>query len=305
MSAHSSGDGRTLAVVGHGFIGSRVTRAALAAGWKVRSLSRRPGRRPAAAGHEVLVGDARHGEALLELLSGADHVVFAAGTTRPADSNDHPAHEISANEGPLLATLEAMPRAGTTGITLVSSGGTVYGPDAPTPTPETAPLWPITAYGVVRVASERYVQLSARQHGLTADILRVANVYGPGEPTSGSQGLIGVTRAALRAGRPVVVYGDGSHRRDFVHVDDVATVVVTLAGRPDGVRVLNVGSGESVTVLEAIDAVARSLGTRPTVDHRPARPTDAPAVQLDLSALRAVVDFRPRSLEEGLADHAV
>jgi UDP-glucose 4-epimerase len=294
-----------MAVVGHGFIGRRVTRSALAGGWKVRTLSRRRPDRPTAGGHEVLVGDARNGEMLQQLLSGTDHVVFAAGTTRPADSNDHPAHEISANEGPLLATLEAMPSTGTTGITLMSSGGTVYGPDAPVPTPETAPLWPISAYGVVRVASERYVQLAARQHELTADILRVANVYGPGEPSSGSQGLIGVTRAALRAGRPVVVYGDGSARRDFVHVDDVAAVVVELAGRPDGVRVLNVGSGQSVTVTAAIEAVARSLSARATLEHRPARPTDAPVVQLDLSALRALVEFQPRDLAAGLADHSV
>ena len=181
-------------------------------------------------------------------------------------------HEIAANLGPLVATLEGMRRASVPAVTLLSSGGTVYGPDAPTPTPETAPLWPISTYGVLKVAAERYVGLYARQHGLAADILRCANVYGPGEPTHGSQGLIGVTRAAIRAHRPVVVYGDGSARRDFVHVDDVAETVVALAARPDGVRVLNVGSGRSESVLEVIEAVARSLGTSADLEHRPAGP---------------------------------
>jgi UDP-glucose 4-epimerase len=297
---HPSGDGRTLAVVGHGFIGRRVARAALHHGWKVRSLSRRPVEQPPEPGQELLVGDARHGDLIAELLTGADHVVFAAGTAKPAESNEHPLHEIAANLSPLLATLNAMRRTSARAVTLLSSGGTVYGPDAPTPTPETTPLWPISTYGVLKVAAERYVGLYARQHGLAADILRCSNVYGPGEPTHGSQGLIGVTRAALRAHRPVVVYGDGSARRDFIHVDDVAGAVVALAGRPDGVRVLNVGSGRSESVLEVIGAVAGSLGATATLEHRPARATDIPVVQLDISALRAILDFEPRGLAEGL-----
>jgi UDP-glucose 4-epimerase len=250
----------------------------------------------------VVTGDARHGDQVAGLLEGADHVVFAAGTARPAESDEHPMHEIAANLGPLLTTLQAMRNTSVGSFTLISSGGTVYGPDAPTPTPESAPLWPISAYGVLKVASERYVALHARQHGLAADILRVANVYGPGEPHHGSQGLIGVTRTALRAGWPVVVYGDGSARRDFVHVDDVADAVVALACRPDGTRVLNVGSGRSESVLDVVHMVARSIGAEVELDRQPGRPTDVPVVQLDVSALRATIDFEPRDLATGLGE---
>jgi UDP-glucose 4-epimerase len=279
--------------------------AALANGWKVRSLARDPGLashlREPDPGHEILIGDARHGDELATLLEGADHVVFAAGTTKPAESNQNPAHEVAANLSPLLATLTGMRRASVPAMTLLSSGGTVYGPDAPTPTPETASLWPICTYGVLKVAAERYVGLYAHQHGMAADILRCSNVYGPGEPTHGSQGLIGVTRAALRAHRPVVVFGDGSARRDFVHVDDVAETVVALAARPGGKRVLNVGSGRSDSVLEVIEAVAESLGTTATLEHRPGRSTDVPVVQLDVSRLRELIEHEPRDLRQGLS----
>jgi len=297
----AAGAGRTLAVVGHGFIGGRIVKAALEHGWKVRSLARRAHDLRLEPSHEMLFGDARHGDELAQLLQGADHVVFAAGTAKPAESNQHPMHEIAANLGPLVATLEGMRRASVPALTLLSSGGTVYGPDAPTPTSETAPLWPISTYGVLKVAAERYVGLFAQQHGMAADILRCANVYGPGEPTHGSQGLIGVTRAALRAHRPVVVFGDGSARRDFVHVDDVAETVVALASGPDGVRVLNVGSGRTDSVLEVIEAVALSLGVTATLEHRPGRSTDVPVVQLDVSRVRALVDLEPRSLMVGLS----
>ena len=296
----SGGRAGTLAVVGHGFIGGRIARLALSDGWKVRSLARREPQHRLPPGHEFVVGDAREPDLILELLTGADHVVFAAGTANPAESNQHPMHEVAANLAPLLAVLNAIPRTSVSAITLLSSGGTVYGPDAPTPTPETAPLWPISAYGVIKVASERYVAMHARLHGLSADILRCANVYGPGEPTHGSQGLIGVARSAIRAHRPVDVFGDGSNRRDFVHVDDVAGAVVALAARPDGVRILNVGSGSSVSVHEVIAAVADSLDQAAVLEHRPARPTDVPVVQLDVSALRALIDFDPRDLATGL-----
>ena len=302
MSGDVSGDGRTLAVIGHGFIGSRVAQAAIAGGWKVRSLDRRsagPSHAPA-PGHDVLVGDVRHPDELAAVLEGADHVVWAAGTAKPAESNEHPMHEIAANLGPLLATLEGMRRAVRVRLHPALVGRDRLRADAPTPTPETAPLWPISTYGVLKVAAERYVALYARQSGLSADILRCANVYGPGEPNHGSQGLIGVTRAALRAHRPVVVYGDGSARRDFVHVDDVAGAVLSLAARPDGIRVLNVGSGRSEPVLDVIEAVARSLDLAARLEHRPARPTDIPVVQLDVSAVRAVIAFEPRGLTEGL-----
>jgi UDP-glucose 4-epimerase len=132
----------------------------------------------------------------------------------------------------------------------------------------------------------------------------VANVYGPGEPHHGSQGLIGVARSAIRAHRPVVVYGDGTAMRDFVHVDDVADAVVALADRPDDTRVLNVGSGRSDSVLDVIHMVARSLGAEAKLEHQPGRPTDVPVVQLDVSALRATIDFEPRDLAAGVAGGA-
>jgi UDP-glucose 4-epimerase len=294
-----------MAVVGHGFIGGRIAHLALEHGWKVRSLSRRLPAQGLPPGHELVVGDARHAHDLAGLLEGADHVVFSAGTAKPAGSDQHPRREIATNLSPLVATLEAMSRASVHGITLLSSGGTVYGPDAPTPTPETAPLWPISTYGVLKVAAERYASLYAVDSDMTVDILRCANVYGPGEPTHGSQGLIGVTRAALKAGRPVVVYGDGSARRDFIHVDDVAAAVVSLAARPEGVRVLNVGSGRSDSVLEVVDAVAESLGATARLEHRPGRSTDVPVVQLDVRRLRELIDLEPRGLRQGLLDPSV
>ena len=292
---------RRMAIIGYGFIGRRVARLAASRGWSVRALARRQPPEDD-AGVEVQVGDAGDHVAMSALLTGTDHVVFAAGTTKPAESNEHPMAEVGANLTPLLCTLEEMVSHRVGSLTLLSSAGTVYGPEAPVPTSEDAPLWPISSYGVLKVAAERYVHLYAREHQFAADILRVSNVYGPGEPTSGSQGLIGITRARLSAGLPVVVYGDGAARRDFIHVDDLVASIEALARRPEGVRVLNVGSGRSESVAEVVDAVAHALDVAPVFHRRPARPTDAAVVQLDVSRIRELIAFEPRDVRTALLE---
>ncbi len=293
---------KTMAVVGYGFIGRRIALLAGQRDWRVRALSRQLATAPEDPEHEVTEGDAADPGVLSRLFDGADHVVFAAGTAKPAESNAHPMHEFSTNLQPLLSTLDLAVRGRVQGLTFLSSAGTVYGPEAPVPTGEDAPLWPRSSYGIIKVTSERYVALYARQFGFAADILRCANAFGPGEPTTGSQGVIGVARTALENGLPVRLYGDGSARRDFVHVDDVADAVERLARCRESVRVLNVGAGRSVSVREIVDALAEGLEVEPVLDVHPARPTDAPRVELDIRRLRQVIDFDPRDVRQVLRD---
>lgn len=290
-----AGADRTMAVIGYGFIGRRIGRAALARGWRVRALNLEdvPGDEV-----EVVVGSAQDVAAIERVLEGAHHVVYAAGTAKPADSNLDPVSDAVRNLEPLLAVLSATRSREIDGFTFLSSGGTVYGPAAPVPTPEDAPLWPISSYGIMKVAAERYVAMYARDVGFSADLLRCANAYGPGEPTAGSQGFIGIARANLLAGRPITVFGDGSARRDYLHVDDLAAVAVGLAELPDGIRVLNVGSGRSVSVLEIVDTLASQLGVEPEIDWRPARATDLAVSELDVTRIREILPFEPRGIAE-------
>lgn len=295
----AAADARTMAVIGYGFIGRRIARAAVARGWRVRALNleEAPGE-PV----EVVVGSAQDVTALEQVLVGAHHVVYAAGTAKPAESNLDPVGDAIRNLEPLLSVLSAARSRRIAGFSFLSSGGTVYGPDAPVPTREDAPLWPISSYGIMKIAAERYVAMYARQAGFAADLLRCANVFGPGEPTAGSQGLIGIARANLLAGRPITVFGDGSARRDYIHADDLSEIVVRLAEQPDGVRVLNVGSGAATSIAEIIDALSRAHGVAPVLDRRQARASDSPVAELDVTRLHETLDFRPRPTLDWLAD---
>lgn len=287
-----------LAVIGLGFIGKRLARTAYDRGWSVTALSRQDLDLP---GVRIVKGDATNSRAVAQATEGASWVVFAAGDTKPAESDQDPLTHAVKNLAPVLSALEATAAAGAKGFTFLSSGGTVYGPTAPVPTPEDTPLWPISSYGVMKAAAEQYVAMHAHHDGFAADILRCANVFGPGEPTTGSQGLIGIARARLGSGQPVTMFGDGSARRDYLHVDDLAEVVIDLAARPAGIRVLNVGSGTTTSVAEIINGLARALDVEPVLDRRPARESDAPVAELDISRLRALLDFRPRPPDEWLA----
>lgn len=283
----------TMAVIGYGFIGRRIGMMALARGWEVRALNLAD---VADDDVEMVVGAAQDVAAVETVLRGASHVVYAAGTAKPADSNLDPVSDAVRNLEPLLAVLSAMRSRSIGGFTFLSSGGAVYGPDAPVPTPEEAATWPISSYGIMKLAAERYVAMYAREVGFAADLLRCANAYGPGEPTTGSQGLIGIARASLMARQPITVFGDGTARRDYIHVDDLAEIVVRLAEQPSGTRVLNVGSGRATSITEIIDALSAELGVEAEVDRRPARTTDAPVTELDITRLQRILDVAPRSM---------
>lgn len=287
-----------VAIIGHGFIGGRVAEVASDAGLAVSVLSRRD--RAVPQGVKVILGDAAsHGD-LERVLAGAEHVVFAAGTSVPAAAQHRVVDQLHNNLEPLLATLESLAEFGVPRFTYLSSGGTVYGPMDGTAT-ELTPEWPIATYGVLKMTAERFVAMHARLAGFHADILRCSNVYGPGQPTDGSQGIIGAVLSRLERGEPVTVFGDGSASRDFLHIDDLANVILRLAPSQHGVRVLNVGAGETVPVIDVIRRVAELLDVEPRIEYQDHRPFDVKSLELDITELRKVLDFQPRALQVGLA----
>lgn len=289
---------RRIVVVGSGFIGTRVAARAAARDLPALLYGRRAP--DTTIGFEFERGDATD-EGIADLLQPGDQVVFAAGTSRPADSDEAPIAEFDRNLSPLLNVLAAVEAIDDARFTLISSGGTVYGATDELPTSEQAPTWPRSTYGVVKLAAEKLVAMHAARHGFAADILRCSNVYGPGQPSQGSQGLIGILLERIASGEPVVVYGDGTARRDYLHVDDLADVIFDLGAIGSGVRVLNVGSGVSHTVVDVVERAARACSRTPNLQFRPSRSTDVAHVELDISRLRAILDFRPRSLDEGLS----
>jgi dTDP-L-rhamnose 4-epimerase len=128
---------------------------------------------------------------------------------------------------------------------------------------ESAPLDPRNAYAVSKMAQEQLAGVWAGLTGGTAVALRYHNVYGPRMPRDTPySGVAAIFRSALEAGRPPRVFEDGTQRRDFVHVADVAAANLAAleAGRPASLRAYNVASGEPRTIGEMALALAAAFG---------------------------------------------
>jgi UDP-glucose 4-epimerase len=294
-------------IVGAGFIGSHICRQLLSEAHQVRILTRSI---PEAAharlleGAEVRIGDATDPAAVSAALKGIDWVIFGAGGLVPAASQANPIPDISLALRPLLTVLDAVARWPVSGFTYLSSGGTVYGRSTTPLLREDHPTDPITAYGVLKLAGEKFAGLYARESGTATRILRCANVYGEGQRTDRGQGVVGTFLSALRQGSPVTLYGGGAMVRDFVHAGDVAAAVTRL--RPtlplidQGNDIVNVGSGLGVSVSELLSIMQEVVGVKAMVRQMPSRPFDVERNVLDIGRLRSLTELDPMGLREGL-----
>ena len=111
-------------------------------------------------------------------------------------------------------------RAADARVLFCSTGGALYGRDAPIPSMEDVLPLPESPYGIAKYCAEQYVGLYNRLHGCRHTILRLANVYGPRQDPAGESGVIPIFCARVLAGERPVIYGDGTQTRDYVYVGD-------------------------------------------------------------------------------------
>jgi UDP-glucose 4-epimerase len=295
-------------VIGGGLIGSHVALELADRGDEVAVLSRSFSDlllRPAEGreGIRLVAGEIQQAEELPELLEWADSVYFLAGSGTPALSDSDAADSIAALLEPALHVFDAMRRQGPSRLILSSSGGTIYGRTTELPTGEGARIAPISVHGVNALATEQYAALYGREHGISSTVLRFSNVYGPGQRPHGGFGVIAAWCQAAARGEPLLLIGDGSVRRDFVHARDAARAAVLAAGADEPADVLNVGSGKSVSLVELVDLIGEIAGQRLEVQSSPARSIDVPVTELDSSALTKLTGWRPEiELRAGIAE---
>lgn len=295
--------GQHVLVLGAGFIGSHVIQALTTRGHRVTVVTRsapRPELSPLLDAATLVIGDVSCMGTLAALLSEADHVVYAVGSSSPSGSQLDPATDLATYVPPVLSLLELLRAQPTTGLTYISSGGAIYGDVASPLVDEATVPRPISCYGVLKLTAERYIELYADQHGIPATVLRVSNAYGSGQSAANGQGVVARLVQCVITGEPFQVFGDGLNIRDYIHVSDVARVVARVVG--DGVtqRVLNVGSGLGYSIVDIIRIVEQESGRLVEVEFRAARPFDVRSIVLDVARLQASMPFEPIGIREGL-----
>jgi GDP-L-fucose synthase len=184
---------------------------------------------------------------------------------------------------------------------------------APQPIPESAlltgPLEPTNdAYAIAKIAGVLQVQALRRQHGLAYVSAMPTNLYGPGDNFSatGSHVLPALLRRfheGRQSGAPsVTLWGTGTPRREFLHVDDLAAACLVLLERYDGAEPVNVGTGSDVTVAELAALVASVVGYDGAVEWDPSKPDGTPRKLLDVSRIQSLGWRAETSLQQGVAE---
>jgi GDP-L-fucose synthase len=206
--------------------------------------------------------------------------------------------------------IHAAHRAGVEKLLFVGSA-CVYPREAPQPIAEDALLagppeptneWP----AIAKIAGVKLAQAYRQQHGRDFISALPTNLYGPGDDydpeTSHVVGaLLRKAHEARRAGRrDLEIWGTGTTRREFLHVDDCADALVLLVRRYSDAAPVNIGSGVELTVEELARTVMRVVGLDGAILKDPSKPDGRPSKRLDASRLLAL-GWRPSiALEEGL-----
>jgi len=241
---------------------------------------------------------------LNDVLAGCDTVIHLASTSAPGTDLD-----ISADaEANVMASLRLFDRcvaAGVKRVIFISSGGTVYGIPGHVPIPESAPTLPITAYGVAKLAIEKYLEVYSRLRGLDYRVLRISNLYGPYQTTAKMQGVVAAFLARSLCGEPLEIWGDGQVVRDYVYVEDAAAAVLAAMRYEGSERIFNIGGGMGLSLNEVIAAIETLLGRHLEKNYKPGRPVDVPVNILDCALAKLELGWTARTdFTEGLAHTA-
>jgi len=295
---------RWIVTGGVGFIGYHLTRALLDRGDEVTVVDdfsdapypaaekRRNAADLAHARLTILEADVTDAARIAPAFDGAHGVFHLAALAGVRPSFRDPARYARVNVEGTATVLEQATRAGVKRFVFASSSS-VYGNSTPLPAHEdAAAIDPESPYAASKRGAELVARaVSRRVPDLPVTALRFFTVYGPRQRPEMAITLF--TRACLE-GRAIPLFGDGSMRRDFTHVDDIVRGVLAAAERaPAGYRAYNIGSGAPVRLDALVDAIARATG-KPAKVERDAVPLgDVEATFADVARAKSELGWAP------------
>ena len=267
----SAYQGRKVLVTGGlGFIGSNLARRLVELGSQVTLVDslipEYGGNRANIAGIEdrvtVNISDVRDEHSLPSLIRGQDLVFNLAGQTSHVDSLHDPYTDLEINCRAQLSILETVRHENPAAKVVFASTRQLYGRPQYLPVDERHPLAPVDPNGVNKAAGERYHLVYGEIYGLRCSVLRLTNTYGPRMRVKDDRQTFLGTWLRLAAERDeLLVFGEGSQRRDFTYVDDAvdAFLLAGWSAEADG-EVFNVGGDPPVSLGELAELLVEVAG---------------------------------------------
>jgi UDP-glucose 4-epimerase len=291
----------TIVTGGAGFIGSHVVDALLAEGSSVTvidDLSTGDAAR-IAAGAELRELDIVDLPALLAVVEEVkpSAVYHLAAQASVVASVEDPGRDCEVNVRGTLNVLEAAGRSGTP-VVFTSTGGALYGDDAPMPTSEERTPAPLSPYGASKWAAEAYVKTWSLSSGIAHAVCRLGNVYGPRQSPHGEAGVVAIFSHHLYAGNTPKLFGYGKPTRDYVYVEDVVRALLAATGRRG---TYNIATGVETDVMTVWNELRQAAGSDIEPELAELRPGELQHSRLDISLAARELGWRPEvPISEGL-----
>ncbi len=283
---------------GAGFIGSHLSEKLLALGYGVRIIDNlTQGKREwVPEESEFFEGDVLDRGLLERVFKGVSGVFHVAAMSKVAPSIDKPEFCTEQN---ILGTQNVLITAKKANVKKVvySASSTYYG-NQDAPHHENMLPNPLNPYALSKYVGEQYCELWTHLYGLPTISLRYFNVYGKRQPSVGAYALVlGIFLKQHKEGGPLTIHGEGSQRRDFVHVRDVVEANIAAYYSSASGMVLNVGSGTNISVKELADLILK----KQVFEAR--RQGDADVTLADISRIQKVLNWKPTvDIVEGIKE---
>ena len=288
---------------GAGFIGSHITDTLIVQGHEVHIVDnfltgKRERVNAKAVLHEV---DIRDFPALAPIFAGAAGIFHTAAQPRMQYSIREPRMTNDIN---ITGTLNVLLAARDAGVKRVvySASSSAYGARHPMPLQEDMPAEPIIPYAIQKRVGEQYCAMASRFYGLETASLRYFNVYGPRQTTA-SDGpyatVIGIFLEQRKNDQPMTIVPDGTQRRDFTHVADVAAAnLLAMSSVSVGAgEIVNVGTGKNHSVREVADMIGGAW------EFAPPRQGEVHETLADTARACELLGWSPKvSFEDGIAE---
>jgi UDP-glucose 4-epimerase len=296
---------RVLLTGGAGFIGSHVANHLLARDHEVAVVDNLLSGKKESIPEEATFyeQDIRDGCANVFENFGPEALCHQAAQMDVRRSVREPDFDAAVNIIGMLRLLENCVRHGVKKVVFASTGGAIYGEQREFPAPEDHPPYPLSPYGVSKLAGERYLHFYHAQYGLPYVALRYANVYGPRQDPHGEAGVVAIFSRDLVLDKPSTINGTGEQTRDYVYVQDVARAnVLALEGdAPSGAY--NIGTGIETSVNELYEVLRGTSGKDLPPEHGPAKPGEQLRSSIDSTKAARIFGWRPKTdLATGLKE---
>lgn len=281
-----------------GFIGSNLAETLLSRGYTVRGIDNlSTGKKRNLSGfrdHENFhyhEGDIRNRQLMDQLSSDVEYVFHQAAIASVPESIEDPVTTTDVNATGTATVLQTAAENDVETV-VVASSAAVYGSGGELPKTEQMVPSPESPYASSKRYSEELAQQFSRYNDLNTVALRYFNVYGPRQDIeSDYAAVIPIFITQMLRGERPTIYGDGNQTRDFVHVDSVVEANIRAAQKDVTGEVINVATGEPVSVNDLVDTLNGILGTSIEPEYADPRPGDVKHSYADVSKAREVLDL--------------